>query len=496
MLTNIDDKLSKAREYEAANAFKADPYRPDFHATGGIGWINDPNGFSVYKGEYHLFYQYHPYYTEWGPMHWGHIKTSDFIKWDRLPVAMAPDAPFDKDGCFSGTAIELPDHRQLLMYTGVVKEFHEDGRMDEYQHQCIAIGDGVNYEKLEANPVLDFKDTPEGSSVADYRDPKIWKEGEKYFSLVASRAADKSGQLLMYESIDALSWKFVKIFAECKYSYGTMWECPDFFSLDEKHILIVSPMEMEARGLEFHSGHGVIAMCGEYDKEQREFTKEWVQSVDYGIDFYAPQTLIAPDGRRIMIGWMRNWGTTNLRKADSPIFGSMTLPRELSIRNGRLCANPVRELENYRVNPVHYENVAIKKATALDKVSGRTIDMTVTVTPTKGLEYSYFKIFLAKGENHSASITYRPFENTVTIDRTLASMRSDSVTNRSFYVDSKEGIITLRVVMDKESVELFVNDGEQVATFLIYNDLSMDGIEFMADKEVNITIDKYDIKVD
>ena len=117
--------------------------RPKFHVTGGIGWINDPNGFSLYKGEYHLFHQYHPYKPIWGPMHWGHVKTRDFIRWERLPVALAPDMPYDKDGCFSGSAVELPDGRQLLMYTGVREERQADGSLKPFQTQCLAVGDGV-----------------------------------------------------------------------------------------------------------------------------------------------------------------------------------------------------------------------------------------------------------------------------------------------------------------------------------------------------------------
>ena len=105
----ISEKLQKAREFEAHyGPFIPDEQRPAFHLTPTIGWMNDPNGFSFYKGECHLFYQYHPYSTEWGPMHWGHVKTRDFIRWERLPVALAPDTPYDKYGCFSGSFWSIP----------------------------------------------------------------------------------------------------------------------------------------------------------------------------------------------------------------------------------------------------------------------------------------------------------------------------------------------------------------------------------------------------
>ena len=168
----MSEKLKQAREYEEKYISRiSEEDRPAFHVTGGIGWINDPNGFSVYKGEYHLFFQYHPYSTQWGPMHWGHVKTKDFVKWERLPVAMAPDMPYDDKGCFSGSAIELPDGRQLLMYTGVYHQANEEGIVKDIQHQCIAVGDGVSYEKYENNPVIDGAMLPEGGDIHDFRDP-------------------------------------------------------------------------------------------------------------------------------------------------------------------------------------------------------------------------------------------------------------------------------------------------------------------------------------
>ncbi len=175
----ISQTLREARKYEEAFAKTIkDENRPAFHLGARIGWMNDPNGFCYYQGKYHMFYQYHPYDSHWGPMHWGHAVSEDLLHWEYLPAALAPDEFYDKDGCFSGSAIELPDGRHLLMYTGVVKEFQKDGVFAEVQTQCLAIGDGIDYEKYEQNPVLDEKDVPEGCSRFDFRDPKIIR-GEK-----------------------------------------------------------------------------------------------------------------------------------------------------------------------------------------------------------------------------------------------------------------------------------------------------------------------------
>ena len=171
--------------------------RPSIHFTPQTGWMNDPNGFSYYQGEYHLFYQYYPYENKWGPMHWGHLSSKDMLAWKRLPVVMAPEESYDNFGCFSGSALELSDGRHLLMYTGVGYVGDTpmaNGELPTHQTQCMAVGDGVNYEKYENNPVITGDDIPEGGSKVDFRDPKIWKEDGRFYALIGSKAEDGSGQ--------------------------------------------------------------------------------------------------------------------------------------------------------------------------------------------------------------------------------------------------------------------------------------------------------------
>ena len=311
----VSTQLQKARDFEAQYG----PHipaaeRPAFHATPTIGWMNDPNGFSIYQGKCHLFYQYHPYSNEWGPMHWGHLNTEDFIHWERLPAALAPDQPCDAAGCFSGGAVELPDGRHLLMYTGVQRERDEDGFLRDVQTQCVAIGDGLNYEKYPLNPVLTKSDLPEGGSAVDFRDPKVWREQDgTYYAVIGNRTPDDSGAILLYKSMDGLKWDYVRTLDACHNQYGKMWECPDFFPLDGRQVLLTSPQDMYPIGLEFHAGNNALCLLGDYDGE--EFHRQAVQAVDYGLDFYAPQTLVAPDGRRIMIAWMQNWATAGAKPA-------------------------------------------------------------------------------------------------------------------------------------------------------------------------------------
>ncbi|MDE6917497.1 MAG: glycoside hydrolase family 32 protein, partial [Lachnospiraceae bacterium] len=137
--------LREARKYEeTVEKNIAGEERPDFHLCARTGWMNDPNGFSYYNGMYHMFYQYYPYESKWGPMHWGHAVSRDLLHWEYLPAALAPDEAYDRDGCFSGSAIALPDGRQLLMYTSVIKERQENEALRDIQTQSVAVGDGID----------------------------------------------------------------------------------------------------------------------------------------------------------------------------------------------------------------------------------------------------------------------------------------------------------------------------------------------------------------
>ena len=490
----ISKMLQRAREFEKKYLPYTSAEQPRFHVTGGIGWINDPNGFAPYKGEYHLFFQYYPYDTKWGPMHWGHVKTSDFVRWERLPAALAPDTDYDRNGCFSGSSLELPDGRQLLMYTGVRNIRRRNGKIDSFQTQCIAVGDGVDYDKYEANPVIDASTLPEGASVHDFRDPKIWREDGKFYAVIGNRPEDGSGSILLYESEGAIHWQFVSVLAACHNQYGRMWECPDFFELDGKHVLLVSPQEMAAIGLEFHPGNANVALIGKFDRKTNHLLREYVQAIDYGLDFYAPQTLLTEDGRRVMIAWMQNWETSTCKVEELRFFGQMSLPRELSVRNGRLCQNPVRELEQYRGVLIDYHNVLINGETSLRGISGRYLDMTVTLRPgNESSMYKWFRLYVAKDGEHFTFIRFRPETGTIKVDRTHSGFPHDIVNIREFPVNVKNGTLKLRVIMDRYSLELFVNDGEQAASFVLYTPIDAGSISFSSDGSVLVDVDKYEL---
>lgn len=462
--------------------------RPSFHLSSPIGWINDPNGFSQFGGDYHLFYQYHPYDTRWGPMHWGHSKTKDFIKWDQLPAALAPDKTYDLGGCFSGSAIE-DNGKHILIYTGVLDETQEDGTRFIRQTQCMAIGDGVNYTKLDCNPVITSDSLPQGSSLEDFRDPKIWKDGECFYVVVGSRNEDGSGQILLYKSKDLKEWTYVTTIDKSTNKIGRMWECPDFFNIDGNDIMIISPQEMKAEGLKFHNGNNTAYLIGQYNKDTNEFIRENCMAIDYGLDFYAPQTLETEDGRRIMVAWMQTW-ESNIVPTDFKWRGMMTLPREITVREGKLIQTPVKEIEQYYKNTVEYNKLSINGAMNLNGISGREMDMIVEID---GGDYEKFQIKIAKNHEYETLINYDRSNNLVVFDRSYSGRYGDTLHKREMNVRNGAGKIKLRLIVDKYSVEIFVNNGEQVMTSTFYTDLDATDISFYSKGNAKINVKKHDI---
>ena len=485
--------LSRARAYEAEHLpAVSKEHLPHFHVTGGVGWINDPNGFSLFRGEYHLFYQYYPYATHWDSMHWGHVKTRDFIRWERLPCALAPDQPYDNEGCFSGSAIELPDGRHLLMYTGVTKT--ADG--EDRQTQCIAFGDGIDYEKYVGNPVILADLLPEGGSPVHFRDPKITACGEGYRAVAGNLGAEDNGAVLLFESPDALTWRCIGTVASSHHRFGRMWECPDLFRLDGKDVLLVSPQEMKLEGMEFIYGNTTLCLIGRL-ADSGELIREEEQTIDYGLDFYAPQTVLTQDGRRVMIAWMQYWNSVNVHPIEElPFFGQMTLPRELSVRDGRLIQNPVRELNAYRGARTAYADVPVSGTVRLEGVGGRCTDLSVTVRPDGEEVYRSFTLCAAEGGGYATVVRYCPETRSVLVDRNRSGWPKTVMNHREFLVRDRGGVIELRLIIDKYSIELFVNGGEQAASFAIFSPVSADGVSFDVEGKALIDLEQYALEIE
>ena len=300
-----------------------------YHFEPEKGWMNDPNGLVFFKGQYHAFFQHNPYSTHWDKMHWGHAVSSDLLSWKELPIALYPDKDYEcEGGCFSGSAIVKND-RLYLFYTSV----------SDKQTQSIAFSDdGIHFTKYEGNPVI----TENPLGYYDFRDPKVTEIDGQYY-MVTGSGSKEAGQVLLFRSENLLEWEYVGVLFEGK-KYAPCIECPDFFKLDDKYVLMFSKMEEPSRTTHFVIG----------DFENGKLINTAISRPEWGRDFYAPQTMV-DSNRRIIIGWMYHWGKKT--PAGCPFAGALSIPRELKPVGSKIYNYPVKEAQPLMKRKSRYVSV-------------------------------------------------------------------------------------------------------------------------------------------
>ena len=300
-----------------------------YHYRPKKGWINDPNGLVYYKGYYHVFYQHAPHFEKpWHePMHWGHARTKDFLEWEELPVALAPDAPYDSFGCWSGTAI-VKDGVLYLFYASL---YVPEGEKEPLQTVSVAYStDGVPFEKYDKNPVIAHFPTDGGP---DFRDPAVcFIDGAYYCVMGTGHKESKTGRLLLYKSADLFNWEYCGIMSE--WGGAKYIECPSFLPAGDKYLLTASICKFEK--------HYFWVMYGDFC--DGKFTATSSAEVDRGPDQYAGQVFRDHKGRNILISWTPGWRYAGLAEKD---IGCMSLPRELKLlEDGRIVAYPLEEVRH------------------------------------------------------------------------------------------------------------------------------------------------------
>jgi beta-fructofuranosidase len=310
----------------------SDPLRPQYHLLPAHDWMNDPNAPIFFRGRYHMFHQYNPQAAVWGNMNWAHATSPDMIHWHHEPIALSPTpgGP-DCDGVFSGSAV-LDNGKPTVIYTGVAPPTSEaeatlrDGVHTWREVQCLAVAqdDSLRTWKKRAEPVIAAP--PAGLAVTGFRDPCLWREGNAWMLILGSGIRHKGGAILLYRSPDLRHWTYLHPLVEGASTNdnsvnpvdtGEMWECPDFFPLGDKHVLLISTMGK------------VRWKVGTYANLRFAPEKEGV--VDWGA-YYAAKTMLDADGNRILWGWITE------TRPDADLIaagwaGAMSLPRVLSLNS-------------------------------------------------------------------------------------------------------------------------------------------------------------------
>ena len=491
------------RKLDHANAFlqahKADTnpaFRNTFHPMPPCGWMNDPCGFVFYNGQYHLYYQHNPFSAKWGVMYWGHMQSGDLIQWRGLPIALAPDKPYENFlGCFTGSSLVFDDKLHIF-YTGV---------SFKGQQACHAVSkDGIRFLKAK-KPVIPVSQRPAGANIMSFRDPKVFFRDGRYYCLVGAGYREKNlrgGQICLFQSKDRINWqRLPSILTDTTLGCG-IFECPDIADVDGVDVVLTNLMYYRrADDDRFQNLNSSVYLLGKFDGHTNAFTQYSAdyEIIDYGTDFYAPQTAKTQDGRVIMIAWANGWKRTiPTAYLGQRWAGCMTLPRELSVRQGKLIQKPVRELSHYRKNPIRMENIEVTNNLRLEGVSGKTIELILQVDVSKGERFS---VQLRAGANHGTAFCYDKKTGSMILDRfgsgesiaPLHKLEKDCSV-RKCPLTLSDGMLHLHIILDTSIVEVFMQNGEKVMTATIYPPDDARDIVFDAAGKVTMKrLEKYDI---
>lgn len=416
------------------------------HLRAPGNWMNDPNGFICYQGKYHLFYQYFPYAPVWGTMHWGHAVSEDLIHWEHLGTALFPTKAYDRNGVFSGSALEKDG--KLYLYYSAVRYLETDEEnihvayQDRYEtsQAMIVSEDGLHFDnwadKREIVPAILDKETGDRTHT---RDPKVWKDGDTYYMALGSTYEGQKGRVLFYRSKDAIEWEYAD---QCREKgFGRILECPDLFRADDSYVFIGSPMYVLEDGLEY-AHHAMCAFAQFTPADCRMRLLSEIRPVDYGMDLYAPQTNVDKEGRRVMIGWMRMPKAVE-KEGEEPWIGMMCLPRVVEAADGHIY---------FRVHP------------AVDRYFGKEIPFKAACPDVP------FRLRTELRESEELNIggyCLRRAGDTLEADRSqvYGGLTGYRMTGSTPELGGRCG---LDIFVDGDLIEIFVNGGQYVLSHVVY----------------------------
>jgi beta-fructofuranosidase len=357
----------------AAPRAQADPARPIFHVTAPAQWINDPNGPIFHKGYYHLFYQLHPFSDEGGTKYWGHVRSRDLVKWEPLPIALAPSNDKGEAEIWSGSCTINGNGEPMIFYTSIA----QGKSAFDHAEQWAATSDDdlIRWQKSPANPVL--SEALHGErKIYDWRDPFVFHEGKKTFLVTGGHLA-KEGQAAVniYEAENPALTRWTYRGVLFQVPGAPTAECPNFFNLGKQWVLFVSP-------------YGKVQyFIGDFDEQTCRFTPRTHGLLDCGPNFYAPNTMLLASGERLVWGWVngfpsgRGWN------------GCLSVPRRLTIsQDGQLRQVPAPQLSKLHGEPVTWRNLRcdnLEQTLRLPETNTLEIVAEVDLEKAKGVELQF-----------------------------------------------------------------------------------------------------------
>lgn len=467
-------KLVKMVEKLESEKVNNDYWRLNFHLMPPVGWLNDPNGLCEFNGEYHIFYQYSPFDEKGGLKLWGHYTSKDFINYKNNGTRVFADQPYDIHGAYSGSTM-VHNGKMNIFYTGNVKHVGDYDYINEGRgHNTVLLvsDDGVNFNNKKL--IMTNEDYPKNMT-CHVRDPKVWMEEDKFYMVQGARTNEDVGEILLFESEDMINWKVLNIL-KSKEKFGYMWECPDLFNLDGTNVLLFSPQGIEEDKIKYNNIYqsGYCFIEGDYKKDNYRLT-DFIE-IDRGFDFYAPQTFDDSKGRRILIGWMGLPDIDELYSNPTTEFGwqhALTVPRELKIKDKKLTQNPIVEIEDLRKS-----SKTLKLSSDIVDNAYDTFDMIINCNECEKIEVVI---------KECAKLSYSKESELFTLSFINGGFGRDS---RSVEVDKLDNI---RILCDTSSLEIFINDGQEVFTTRFYPNKEDRGIK-VTGENLKGTVDIYEME--
>jgi beta-fructofuranosidase len=423
-----------------------DPWRPHFHLSAPVGLINDPNGLIHWKEAHHIFFQWNPLGCAHENKCWGHARSADLVTWEFLPTALAPTESFESHGCYYGSAIADGDDL-VLVYTGNVK--NEQG--ERQTHQCLARSrDGVRFNKQ--GPVITG---PSPGYTTHFRDPKVWRDEAGWWMVLGAQTTALAGTVLLLRSPDLLSWSVVgPILAPG--AHGYMCECPDLFRIGDSDVLIFCEQHHEGGdGGSGLSANVAGAVIGRIDLDTGHFDHGLFHPFDHGSDFYAPQSWLAPDGRRLLIGWMGLPEQTEAPTVGEGWMHCLTIPRELVLVGDRLHQRPAGELAALRGEGRIFEDFVVAGQQWIDGIEGTAYEIMLQLAPE---ETGDLALVLRAGVGEPTTLAFRR-------DTGEIRLQGPGVDRRKTLLGlavAKRPVETVTVFVDRSSIEVFIDSGDIV----------------------------------
>ncbi|OJG74756.1 hypothetical protein RV12_GL002173 [Enterococcus quebecensis] len=396
-----------------------------------------------------------------GPVHglkyWYHLSSKDLVEWQEVDIALRPDTEYDSHGVFSGSGLVVGDEL-FLMYTGNVRT----EQWERIPYQLIAKMDTNGKIQKCIPPVI------EGSLEGytdHFRDPKLWEQSGKYYAVIGVQRQNETGACLLFQSEDVLNWSSVGEIQTSLQNFGYMWECPDYFELEGYGVLLFSPQGLEPLEDQYQNIYQTGYIVGQpLEVATGEFDHDVFQELDAGFDFYATQTTVASDGRRILFAWM---GLPEIAyPSDKDNWAHcLTIPRELQLVNGRLYQQPIKELrklrkENIQINP------NVSETQQLSELTGITYELETELSSTA----EQFGLLLRGKGKKGTKIYVDQVKQKLILDRTDSGFPFAENYGTIRQVPYKKSTIKLHIFVDTSSIEIFVNDGEVTFTARIFTE--------------------------